>query len=176
MGFHTLYKLAKELIGNSAIYSAAHANLSGGNEYTQYSIRANYKKESSVFPGDFSDQKSSIYFNLISNSLNKKFRMDFSGLYLLDLNRLPTANFTQLASFLPPNAPAIYLSDGSLNWMPHSTGNSSFNNPFAALNKMYESKSVNVLAKIDLRYQLTKNVAITTNFLVTITFNKMILI
>ncbi len=63
MGCNQVYRLAKELIGGQSKYTDVQASLSGGNSNTQFLISANLHRETTVFPGDFSDQKGSIHIN-----------------------------------------------------------------------------------------------------------------
>jgi hypothetical protein len=107
-----------------------------------------------VFPGSFNDQKGSIHFNINSNSSNQKFKMQFSGIYMLDNNQLLNTDLTQLAVWTVPVAPALYNSDGSLNWAPNSTGNSTWNNPLSELLKPYKNKTSNLVGNLVLNYEV----------------------
>ncbi len=107
----------------------------------QYLVRGTYQRETTVFPGNFSDQKRSIYFSINSTSANQKFNMQLSGSYLFDNNQLPAYDFTKQAIFTAPNAPNIYNADGTLNWMPTSSSKSTWQNPFAKLHTFYQNKS-----------------------------------
>ena len=69
----------KTLIGGVAQYTNMNASISGGTQAIQYLIGGNYHRESSVFPGNMSDQKGSLHFNINTKSANQKFKIQFSG-------------------------------------------------------------------------------------------------
>ncbi len=153
----------KELLGGTARTTAITAGLSGGNEYIKYSFRGTYQQETTVLPARLSDQKGSVHFTVNSTSLNRKFNIQFSTLYLVDNNKLPFGDFTKSVVLLAPNAPTLYNSDGSLNWMPNSLGMSSFDNPLKSVYKSSQLKTINVVGNIDLQYQLFPNLSLKSN-------------
>ncbi len=71
----------------------------------QYLIGGSWRRETTVFPGDFSDRKGSMHLNINSVSANQKFRISFTGSYLIDNNHLPNKDLTEPAILLEPNAP-----------------------------------------------------------------------
>lgn len=156
----------KELIGGTSKFSDINASVSGGNENTQILIGGGYHKESTVFPGDLGDQKTSVKFNINNASPNKKFRVSLTGLYTYDNNRLSGYDLTQAALTLPPNAPAMYKDDGTLNWAPNAAGGSSwpFKNPAAMLLLGYSSKTNNLVSSSTISYQVIRGLDIKTGF------------
>ncbi len=86
--------------------------------------------------------------NLIFSSQEHTLRIIISSLVGTTLKQL---------SFLAPNAPALYNTDGSLNWMPHSSGMSSFDNPLQQIYRTVQVKTVNVVGNMSLQYQLLQN-------------------
>ncbi|MGO4288242.1 SusC/RagA family TonB-linked outer membrane protein [Chitinophaga sp. RAB17] len=144
----------KVLIGNIAHYTDIQGNISGGNNSTQYLVGANYHRETTVFPGTFSDQKASVHFNINNVSANQKFRILFSANYLVGKNQVPNTDLT-IYTTLPPTAPSLYNKDGNLNWMQDSTGNSTFaSNPAAYLYNKYKVKTTNLLANAVVSYEI----------------------
>jgi TonB-linked SusC/RagA family outer membrane protein len=139
----------KVLIGGTAHYTDAQASVSGGNASTQFLFGGGYHRETTVFPGDFSDQKGSFHFQLGHYSEDRKFSSSLSASYYSEDNRLLRFDPTQQAVKLSPVAPAIYNADGSLNWQ-----NSTWDNPFAELLKTYHGTTGNLLASMDLGYRL----------------------
>lgn len=139
----------KELLGGAARLSSVQASLSGGTELTTFRVGTGYRKESTVFPGSFSNQKFSGNINVNHTSENQKFKAQFSGLYTLDHNRLPKVDLTYTALNLPPNAPELYKSDGSLNWE-----NSTWTNPLAQLREKYDSKVYNYITNANFEYEI----------------------
>ncbi len=88
----------KELIGGTARYTNLSLGLTGGNTLIKYLLRGTYYKETTVFPGDFSDTKGSMHFNFSSSSANKKFGIELTANYLFDDNNLFGRDFTRDAS------------------------------------------------------------------------------
>lgn len=156
----------KTLIGGTARYTNANASVSGGNATTQYLVGGTYHRETTVFPGDFSDQKSSLHFNITNTSTNGKFHLQLSGSYLIDKNQLPGSDLTPYAINTPPDAPALYNPDGSLNWAPIPSGTSSistFINPLSYEYNLYNNTTNNLIANAVLSYQILPGLEIRSN-------------
>jgi TonB-linked SusC/RagA family outer membrane protein len=151
------------LIGNTCNYYDAHVSLSGGNDFTQFLIGGTYHRETAVFPGDFADTKNSVHFNLNHLSANKKLHFNFTGNYLIDDNKLPGEDLTNYAIKLAPVAPALYNSDGSLNWAPLPNGNSSWYNPLAYTNAKYSRKVNNLISNAVISYDIITGLTVSTN-------------
>ena len=160
----------KELIGNTAHYTDLQATISGGTATSSYSIGTGYHRETTVLPMDFHDQKGSVHFQINSNSANQKFRLRFNGNYMVDVNKLPHnvdgTDITLLAFQLPPNAPALYNPDGSINWAPDANGNTTWRsgNPIAHLLNKYENRTNNLVGDALLSYQLIPGLQIKSSF------------
>ncbi|MCL8008307.1 SusC/RagA family TonB-linked outer membrane protein [Gelidibacter japonicus] len=149
----------KEFFGRTALMSNINLSVSGGNENTSYLVGASSHKQGSVFPGDFSYRKKTFNFSLGHRSHNKKFKLNLTANYGIDDNDLfSNATFVSRAFTLPPNAPAIYNNDGSLNWE-----NSTWNNPFAALKNNSRSTVKNLIANLGLEYVLMHGLTLKTN-------------
>lgn len=146
----------KVFIGNTAHTTNAQLSLSGGNELTQYLIGGSYRKETTVFPGNYNDKKSSVFLNISNRSTNRKFISQLSASYLIDNNLLPTEDLTSNI-FLAPNAPALYNPDGTLNWEYDTWGN-----PFASLNGKSTSITTNLIGNLNLSYSLLPGLDIKT--------------
>ena len=154
----------KELIGNTAHYTDIQTSVSGGNSNTQVLVGVGYHKETTVFPGDLSDQKGSLHFSINNVSTNQRFRMQLTGNYLEDNNHIISHDLTQEAVILAPDAPKIYNDDGSVNWMPDATGTSSWTNPLAYLNNKYKNKTRNLIGNAVVSYQVIPNLEIKSSF------------
>jgi TonB-linked SusC/RagA family outer membrane protein len=150
----------KALLGKTSRYNTANLSMSGGSNTIQFMIGSSFHLETPIVPGPFSDRKGGLHFNISSISTNGKFKTSLSGNYVADENQLPSFDFTLKALTLPPNAPAIYNLDGSLNWMPDASGNSTWENPMANLNIKYKNNTDNLLANISLSYQVLKGLEI----------------
>jgi TonB-dependent starch-binding outer membrane protein SusC len=155
----------KTLIGNTAQYTQLYGSISGGNSTTQYLIGGTFHRETTVFPENFADQKGGAHFNLNSLSQNGKFRVQLTGNYLIDDNRLPNLDMTGFATQLAPDAPRLYNPDGTVNWAQDSTGTSTFSsNPIATLANKYYTRTNNLIANSILSYNLLPGLNIKNSF------------
>lgn len=143
------------LIGENAKFTNINSSISGGSANTQFVLRGGYSKETTVFPGDFSDSKGSIQFTITHKSRNNKFNTTFSGTHVHDRNHLLQVDLTQYAVTLPPNAPAPYDSEGKINWE-----RSTWNNPMAEILKRYKANSHNMIGSLKLSYDILKNLGL----------------
>jgi len=150
----------KELIGNTANYTDIQGKVSGGSATTFYLIGGGYHKETTTLPGDFNDQKASMHFQINSASNDQKFKLSFKGNYLVDVNQLPhtsSTDITEMAFLLPPVAPALYNSDGSINWELNNSLKSTWSypgNPIAQLLNRYKNRTNNIVGDLTLSYEL----------------------
>ena len=155
----------KELIGKTAQYNDGQISVSGGSGMTNYLIGGNYHRETTAFIGDLSDQKGSLHFNVNSTSQNSKLKISLSGTYLADNNHLIAVDFTDMAMIMPPNSPAGYNADGTLNWGQNIEGISTVGDyqPFARLKKKYQNKTTNLISNINLSYEIVKGLEISAS-------------
>lgn len=154
------------LIGGTANYTRVNANVSGGNAGVQYLLGATYSKETTVFPfpDDFADKKANVNFSLTTRSNNQKFKMQFSGNYMYDHNKLPWMDLTQTALILEPVAPPLYTSEGAINWAPNALGNSTWHfNPMNQGLNNYWNKSNNLITNLVVGYKLFRGFEVSTN-------------
>lgn len=134
------------VMGNMAGLTDGTVSFSGGSVLSQYLVSANYRHQTSVFPGSFKDNKATLRFNLQSRTENEKFAVNLSGAYTKNINNLPSAGVNSLYA-LPPNLP-LYKEDGSLFW------HNSYANPVAALLAPMDVKTDNVLLNSSLKYTI----------------------
>lgn len=154
----------KELIGGTAQYRDFRLSLSGGNSTTKFIIGTAYHKETTVFPGDFADKKASFHFNLNHNSLDQKFKTQLSGNYMVNDNRLLQSDLTNAAITLAPDAPRLYNDDGTLNWMPNTSGASTWTNPLSKTLNTYRNKTNNLIGHLNLSYEILRGLSVTGSF------------
>jgi TonB-linked SusC/RagA family outer membrane protein len=152
----------KVLTGNLAQYTNAQASVSGGNANTQFRVDGGYSKQGTVFPGDYGDQKASLHFNINNTSNNQKFKMQLTGSYVYDDSNLPQTDFTKYIT-LPPDAPAIYNGDGSLNWALKG-GSNTWQNPLAGTYNQAKAGTDNLISNMVLSYQFTPDLQIKSSF------------
>lgn len=155
----------KELLGNTSLYNDFQASVSGGNGNTTFLLGAGYHKETTVFPGDFSDKKGSVHFNITNASANQKFKMQFSGNYLAGNNQLPKIDLTRAAMLLSPVAPALYTADGKVNWAPDASGGTTFiKNPIGYLYDRFTDKTTSIVGNLILSYEILPGLDIKSSF------------
>ncbi|SEM04533.1 TonB-linked outer membrane protein, SusC/RagA family [bacterium A37T11] len=153
----------KVLIGGTAKTTSANASVSGGNDLTKFLFGGTYFKQTTVFPGDFKDQKGSANFSLSNTSKNQRYKLQLSTSYLYDKNILPTTDFTASTIFLAPNAPALYKADGTLNWAPRPSGVGSWTNPMGTLLNHYENTTKTLLSNAAISYQVVSGLIVLAN-------------
>jgi TonB-linked SusC/RagA family outer membrane protein len=153
----------KELIGRTAQYNNYGANVSGGSAQTQYLVGANYHRETTVFPGSFSDTRAAVNFNINTASVNNKFHLQLTGNYIIDNNKLPQTDLTDYIS-LAPNAPALHNADGTINWALNNAGASTWINPLSQLYNTYSNTTNSLISSATLSYQIMKGLELKTGF------------
>jgi TonB-linked SusC/RagA family outer membrane protein len=153
----------KTLIGNTSHYTNLNGSISGGNTYTQYLVGATYHRETSVFPGSFNDAKGSVHFSLNTSSSNQKLKMEISGSYLIDNNKLPVQDLTPQSLILVPDAPPLYKPDGTINWQLLPSGAATWANPLSYLYNKYQSKTYNFISSGLLKYMVLPGLEIRAN-------------
>jgi TonB-dependent starch-binding outer membrane protein SusC len=149
----------KLILGGTASITNAYASITGGNENMQYLVSGNYYRETTVFPGDFSDQKYSGRFNIMHTSDNRRLSVSFVGGYLVDDNRLMQQDPTSYATELPPNAPAPYTPDGKINWESNT-----WVNPFAKFLQDFKSRAATFEGNSVITYEIIKGLQVKANF------------
>lgn len=148
----------KELIGGTVHRTMAQASVSGGSSSTHYLMSGTYQKENTVFPGESGYQKGSVLLNLDHSSDDGRFKLHFSGNYVVDNNDLPAADLTRISRSLAPNAPALYNEDGELNWEDNT-----WNNPLADLESRFSSNSKTLTTNGTASYTVLKGVTAKLN-------------
>jgi TonB-dependent starch-binding outer membrane protein SusC len=156
---------SKVFTRNTAHYTNAQVNVSGGSQNTQYLVGVGYYRQNTGLPvlkkGDGINQNISTHFNLTSSSANQRFRLSLTGSYLSNNNRSQTRDFSVLRFLYAPNAPALFNSDGSLNWAPISPGQTgTWSNPYALLLIGYKGLTNNIVSNATLSYMLLPNLEI----------------
>lgn len=148
----------KELIGGTARNTDAQLAVSGGSANTQYRFGGGYHKETTVFPGDFSDQRASGHLTLNNTSLNKKFRAQLSVNYAIGTTNLFVQDLTLRALTYAPNAPDLLDGDSNLSWPAGVT-----QNPLQFTKQPYDARTNNLVTNASLSYALIGNLILKTN-------------
>ena len=139
------------LFGGTAQIRAVSVGVSGGSATTHFQLGAGYQGETSVFPGASAYRKLSANLNLTHTSADQRFMLKLNSSFGTDRNRLfDGGNFVSDALSLPPNAPALYTEDGSLNWE-----SSSWTNPLAPLYRESTAVVQQLISSLSLRYTVS---------------------
>jgi TonB-linked SusC/RagA family outer membrane protein len=146
------------LIGGTSKIDDIKGTVSGGNDNTIYSLSGSYHRETTVYPKNFAYNKAGVHSSLSHTSPDKRFNLQLSSSYTVQQNNLPATILTGLILSLPPNAPALYNEDGSLNWE-----SSTWENPVASLDNKYQSNSYDLVSNIQLSYELLKGLSLKSN-------------
>lgn len=154
----------KELIGGKAGYSDVQVTASGGNVNTQILLGANYHRETTVMPGDFSYKRGGVHFNMSHSSADQRFKLSFGGNYLTDNNNLPGADLTSYALRTPPNAPALYDAAGALNWAALPSGAETWSNPLRYIVRKYKTNTTSTQGNAELGYRIWSTLTLKSTF------------
>jgi TonB-linked SusC/RagA family outer membrane protein len=146
----------KEMIGGTAHITDATASVSGGTQLTQFTFGSGYRREGTVFPGDFRDQKASAHISISHQNENKRFKSNVSVSYVNDNNRLPQVDFTTNI-LQAPNTPDIFTADGKYNFQ-----NSTWENPVWYTTQYVNAVSDNLNAAMNLSYGILKGLEISS--------------
>lgn len=148
----------KVLLGGTSFRQNARLVLSGGSGTSRFMVAGNHQNETTVFPGNSKYKKSAVHTNYNYKSADELFKMNLSVDYVVENNALPATDFTRLAWSLAPNAPALYNSEGDLNWE-----NSTWTNPLASLNADYGYSTKNLITNLQLSYKVLPNLELRAN-------------
>ncbi len=149
----------KELLGGTAQINDMQGIISGGSDNTQFMFNGNYHSQTTVFPGDFKYKRGGGQLNITHRSEDNKFKITFSAAYNVQDNNQPSTDYSSLARFLSPNAPALYNADGSLNWE-----NTTWENPLRNNNAVYNSKTKDLIASTLLSYEISNSLTLKSSF------------
>lgn len=144
----------KWALGGTAHTTNATATISGGNAQNSFLFSSTYRKEGTVFPGDFNTNNYSGRLNVTHGSIDGRFNIGFSGNYAYMGSNMPVVDIAGIYN-LPPNFP-LYNSDGKLNW---DLGT----NPLAYLMQQYNGQTTNLLTNLNLGYKVTKELTLKAN-------------
>jgi len=161
----------EELLGGTANITDLQASVTGGSESTQFLLSAHYNKQTTVLPGNFAYEKGGAQLNVNHESENKKFKTNVSVGYTIQGNNQPQFDLFRNALLIAPNAPDLYDENGSLNWE-----NNTFDNPLKDLEGSSESSTNDLIANIQMSYQLRDNLELKSSFGYTSLSNKIIAI
>lgn len=143
----------KTLIGETMHVNNADISLSGGTAQMQFSFGGSYYKETTTIPGDFAMQKYSTNVTVGHTSKSGIISLQLSTRYLYNHKVLPggDGDITRKIT-LPPDAPALFKTNGNLNWE-----NSTWENPFLNIYQVFTSNTENFITNFNLNIRITKS-------------------
>jgi TonB-linked SusC/RagA family outer membrane protein len=153
----------KVFTGGTSAFSDVRVGVSGGGATTQFASGVDYKRQSSVFRGDFDDEQVTLNFNVSSASTNNKFKLNFGGYYLYDQNNVPPFDFTEVSLITAPNSPSLYSGDGMVNFAPVN-GLTSFDNPVKWLSSVDKILTKNLIINADASFEILPGLSLKGNF------------
>ncbi|MGX5819081.1 SusC/RagA family TonB-linked outer membrane protein [Chitinophaga lutea] len=157
----------QELLGKHIPFSTLEATISGGSNGVSYRISGTYRYRGTMYESEFgydNNRKASVNASVSTKNANNRFRSDLSVMYMYDVNKMNSTDLTGTAYATPPNAPALYNSDGSLNWDPDANGNSNWSNPLRSKYQGYSNNTTNLVSSLQLSYILLKGLQLKTLF------------
>ena len=146
----------KLLIGGAESSADARISLSGGSLQTKFLLSGAWHRNTSVYPGNFSNTRISTHVGLNHRTKNDKFDISFQALYSTGKNNLLSTDLTNYIA-LPPDLPALKDSLGNLNW---STDGFDYTNPLAELLRTYNTENDNLSANAVLNYYVLRNLVL----------------
>jgi len=158
----------KELI-KTQNYSNGNLSVSGGTINSNYRVALTANRRGSPYGQGFRNDNVALSTSLNTASANQKFKLGLVANYLSGKNNLPSLSNAlsggAIISILPPNAPAIYNADGSINWAINKDGVSTFPvNPIPRfLTNPFEVKTNNLTSNLDLTYNVLRGLDLSTS-------------
>ncbi|MEH6659592.1 SusC/RagA family TonB-linked outer membrane protein [Leeuwenhoekiella marinoflava] len=150
------------LLGGTAAITDVNISASGGTATTSFRIGGSFHKQGSVLPIDMDYKKVTTALSLNHTSEDKKLRINVSANYGVDkTNSTITYSILPLAYELPPNAPPLYNTDGSLHWEEWTY--SDWDNPLAEKYNPSENNVQNLIANMGISYEVYKGLEIKAN-------------
>ena len=144
----------KELTGNHATIQRVNGTYSGGTGLTNFLIGGNYRRQTNIQLGKGAVKDGGVNFNVNNRTANNKLNISLSGSYSVTTNDMIPYDFSSGSSTTrAPNAPKLFLPDGSLNWEQNS-------NPAAAMNLIYKNTTNNLTSSLDLSYEPVKGLIV----------------
>jgi len=148
----------KALTGKTAVISNTSLALNGGSEQWSYRINAAHNEQSTVYPADYQYKNNTLSLGFTHQSKDKKLNLTSTNNFSQQYNNVINVDLTNAALFLSPNAPALYNTDGSLNWE-----NNTFTNPVASTVVTYQNDTKQLNNSLNISYKLFPNISFSLN-------------
>lgn len=148
----------KTLTGKTATTSNTSLGLSGGSDGWTYRINVTHNEQTTVYPADYQYKNNALSMGFTHRSKDKKLNVVMANNFSQQFNNVINEDLTNIGLFLSPNAPALYNSDGSLNWQ-----NNTFTNPMASTVATYQNDTKQINNSLNISYQIFPNISFNIN-------------
>ncbi|NII83252.1 SusC/RagA family TonB-linked outer membrane protein [Pedobacter sp. SG908] len=143
----------KYFIGHTGHTTNATGSVSGGNAQNSFLFSSTYRKQSTVFGGDFGATTFSSRLNAGHKSSDGRFNIDGSVNYTYMKNLLPSTDLSTIYN-LAPNYP-LYNANGSVNWTSTS--------PLSYSPKTTNAQTTNLFSNANLSYRIIDGLVVKAN-------------
>jgi len=150
----------KELIGNTAHSNNVQLRVSGGSASTNFTLGANYYRETTVYPtSNNADKRLAVSVGLNHVSPNEKFRISLNASVANDNSHLLQSDLVNYV-LMPPNTPECFDNNGELVF---NKDGYPFSNPYAGLLQTYKTETNRLTASSNLSYRVIRNLSLRVN-------------
>jgi len=150
----------KLLIGGTANTTNAQLVFSPAIEKVNFSLGVNHYRETTVYPGETGDNRTSVYLNASHISTDKKLSINTGVNYINSKSTLLSQDLTSFIT-MAPNSPLLYDSSGKLNW---SENGARFSNPLSLLLQEYKGITDRLTAHANIEVKIYQDLYFKTSF------------
>jgi TonB-linked SusC/RagA family outer membrane protein len=148
----------EDLLGSAAQTTNLNVSYGGGTQNTNYMINGSLRNNGNIQRHKGSFRDGSLRFSLNTNTADNKLGLALSGTYLSSVSTMVPTDFSGSVALSAPNAPALFLPDGSINWELGA------NDLADDINKQYKNVTNNFLANGTLTYKPFKQLTLRAVF------------
>lgn len=149
----------ERLIGNTARSANMQIGFTHNTRFLKYTLHGDYYKETTVFPGDFYEQRASLSMSATHVSQNNKFSMTLNSSFASNKSELPAEDMTQYIS-MPPNMYEPFNAHGILQWQENGYA---FGNPYKNLFQKNRGQSARFMTNGLISYRFTNALSFKTS-------------
>lgn len=144
----------KVLMGSHAQTTNINLSYGGGTRNSSYLLNGSLRNNGNIQRHKGSMGDGTFRFSLNTATTDNKLGFTLSGSYLSSTSTMVPTDFSSSIAFSAPNAPPLFLPDGSINW---ETG---ANDLADDINKIYKNVTNNLLANGTLTYKPIKQLTL----------------
>ncbi|HZY37577.1 MAG TPA: SusC/RagA family TonB-linked outer membrane protein [Mucilaginibacter sp.] len=144
------------LFGHTGKTTDAQLALSGGDKQNTFRIAGSFHHETDITTFSGANERATVQTNYTHKSLDQRLSLIFTSTYsFTNINIISLPGQTTL----PPDIPAAYKADGSLNW----SGWAPIYNPFGQLLQPYTASTGFLNSHLAVNYQIIKGLTFNTS-------------